>query len=624
MAFHQKDKKNFYGLIKGIFWGALLLSLAAIRFHQIQDVVGLILLALTALYFLGMAYKRRLIEEEVKKRTEELEKINIVLYKEVQERKKIEQESLKKQNDLQQRHEAIEYLTKLNVSDLRYAINEVVLRTASVMQLERVSVWFYEKKTQHPVLICRGLYSKISHSFDPLIFDLSVFPYYFKYLSTHSHLTLPSTEDPLLNEELSSYLATFKICSKLDIPIVFEGNLLGVLCFEETKHPRMWELEDRHFGQSIADIIATMIEQSARRKAEKALQESEERFRFVTQKAIDAIVAIDQKGEIISWNLGAERMFGYKEEEVEGKSLYLILPHGLLFQDEIASKPVELEGMHAKGRLFPVEVSCSRWTRKDQPYDTIILRDITERKENEKRLIKAMKAAKAANEAKSEFLAIISHELRTPLNSIIGFNQCLLMGMDGEVNENQKSSLKKIEKCSAHLLSLIDDILNLAKIEANKMELELIPQNIIDIISSCVEEVQATAQKKGLKIVFDPSSKSCILAIDKMKIKQVLFNLLSNAVKFTEKGQIRVSVENAKDCLTVNVEDTGIGLKPEEIGKLFHPFSQADSSITRKYGGTGLGLAISKKIIDLHGGSIHVKTEKNVGSTFSFTLPKNI
>lgn len=624
MTFNQKQTRNFYGLLKGIFWGALLLCLAAIRFHQMQDVVGLIILAFITLYFLGMAYKRNLVEEEVKKRTEELEKMNIVLYKEIQERKKIEKENLKKQFDLQQRHEAIDYLTKLNVSDLRYAINEVVLRTASVMQLERVSVWFYEKKTHSPILVCRGLYSKTTHSFDPLIFDLSAFPYYFKYLSTHSHLTLPSTEDSFLNEELSSYLATFKICSKLDIPIVFEGNLLGVLCCEDTKHPRIWELEDRHFGQSIADIIATMIEQSARRKAEKALQESEERLRFVTQKAIDAIVAIDQKGEIISWNLGAERMFGYKEEEVEGKSLYLILPHGLLFQDEIAAKPIELEGMHANGRLFPVEVSCSRWTRKDLPYDTMIIRDITERKENEKRLIKAMKAAKAANEAKSEFLAIISHELRTPLNSIIGFNQCLLMGMDGEVNENQTSSLKKIEKCSFHLLSLIDDILNLAKIEANKMELELIPQNIIEIISSCVEEVQATAQKKNLQIVFVPSFTSCILAIDKMKIKQVLFNLLSNAIKFTEKGQITVSVKSDADFLTVEVQDTGIGLKPEELGKLFHPFSQADSSITRKYGGTGLGLAISKKIIDLHGGTIQVKTEKNRGSTFSFNLPKNI
>lgn len=619
------EKKNKpYSIAKGIFWGALLLSLAAFRFHQIQDFVGLLFLAATALYFLLMAYRRKMIENEVHKRTLELEEMNQMLQKEIQERKRIEEESYKKQKNLQKRHETIDCLTKLTVSELKHAINEVIIKTAAVTQVDRVSVWFYEYQKETPLLVCKGLYAMIPHHFDPLVFDSTVFPHYFNYLSTHSHLILPSIEHPLLNQELSSYLAVFKIRSKLDIPIIFEGKLLGVLSCEETRHAKTWELEDRLFGQSIADIIAIMIEQSARRKAEKALKESEERFRFVTQKAIDAIIAIDQAGEIISWNLGAERMFGYQAAEIEGKSIQMILPHGILFPEEITSKPVELQGMHSNGRLFPVEVSCSRWTRKDLPFDTIIMRDITERKENEKRLIKAMKEAKAANEAKSEFLAIISHELRTPLNSIIGFNQCVLMGMDGPVNSQQKGSLEKIEKSSFHLLTLIDDILNLAKIEANKMELELIPENLIELTCSCIEEIEPTAHQKNLTINFPTTKNVLIIEMDKLRIKQVLFNLLSNAVKFTEEGTISISIENNPGFVTVNVSDTGIGLSPEELGKLFHPFSQADSSITRKYGGTGLGLAISKKIVELHGGTIHVKSEKGVGSTFSFTLPKQL
>jgi PAS domain S-box-containing protein len=592
------------------------------RFWEIP-IIGFLISGLSAFYFLVLVNQKILIEQEVKKRTEELATINRMLQQEVHERQRIEEDFTEQQRYLQKRHEALEYLTKFTTSELRNAFNEVILRASSVMQIDRVSIWFYEKTDQVEQLSCAGLYTFTTNSFsNHLKFDTLFFPHYFKALSSSSYLIIPSTQDGELNQELSSYLAAFKIISKLDIPIIFEGKLLGALCCEETRQPREWPLEDRHFGQTIADIIAIMIEQSARRKAEKALQESEERLRFITQKAIDAIISMTEKGEIISWNYGAEQMFGYSELEVLGKSLDLILPDSIINTPDIAPKPIELKGKRSNGIVFPVEMSHTRWKSGTLYFDTVIIRDITERKENEKQLIRAMHEAKAANEAKSTFLTTISHELRTPLNAIIGFDQCLLMEMDGPISEEQKISLHKIEKSSFHLLSLINDILDLAKIEANRMELEIIPQDIAELVTSCVEEIQFLAHQKNLDVQLALETSHVLIEMDKIRIRQVLLNLLSNAVKFTEKGSIKVSLMNHPHSVDIIVTDTGIGLSSTEMAKMFRPFSQADSTITRKYGGTGLGLAISKKIIDLHGGTIEVTSHKGIGSTFTVKLSK--
>lgn len=606
-------------------------TLEFIQFHQNKywhlevPIIGILISALMSSYFLVLANRRMLIEQEVLDRTNELASINRILQQEIHERQRMEEDFLSNQTYLQKRHEALEYLTKLTTSEIHKAVHEVILRTAVVMQADRVGVWFYEDLEQIQHLSCEGLYVLSTNSFtDHLEFNSTHFPRYFEMLSKHSHLILPSPYDTALNQELSSYLAVFHINSKLDIPIIFEGNLLGILSCEETRGHRKWSLEDRHFGQSIADIVSVIIEQTARRKAENALKESEERLRFITQNSIDGIISINNREEIISWNFGAHQMFGYGEAEVLGKSLRMIIPHDDFFlEHKMSTKPIELQGQHKDGHFFSVEISQTRWESLEGYFDTIIIRDITERKEYEKRLIKAMKDAKAASAAKSEFLATISHELRTPLNAIIGFNQCLVMGMDGPVSDPQLGSLQKIENSASHLLTLINNILDWSKIEAKKMELEISSQNIVELIQSCVEEMQSLAHQKNLKIIFFVEKPYIFVEMDRMRIRQVLINLLSNAIKFTEKGSITINLINEFYQVQIEIIDTGIGLAEEEIEKIFQPFSQADSSITRKYGGTGLGLAISKNIIDLHGGKIKVKSKKGLGSTFTLTLPKN-
>lgn len=495
----------------------ILIADSAIRIPENTIIIGILSISLISILFLIFLNHQRRINKEVEGRTRELANINRSLHQEINKRELVEAKITQTQASLQKRLDALDYLTKFTISEPEHAIQEVIYRTALVMEIDRVSALYYQEEEGEQKLLTMGTYVLSTNSFNTqLEFNSRSFPRYFKALSAHSHLIIPTTDNPELNQELSSYLAAFHITSKLDIPIIFEGKLLGSLSCEESRGHREWHLEDRHFGQTIAEIIAIMMTQSARRKAEKAQQESEER------------------------------------------------------------------------------------------------------------LLLAIKEAQEANAAKNEFLATISHELRTPLNAIIGFNQCLLMEMDGPINEEQKTSLKKIENSSFHLLELINGILDLAKIEAHRIELDKKFVNLVEIIHSAVEEMQLLADQKNLTLSFNLPGPSVMIEIDQVWIKQVLINLLSNAIKFTEKGTIDIALHDFPDHIEMTVADTGIGLTPEEAKKIFNPFTQADSSITRKFGGTGLGLTICRNIVKLHGGKISVKSKKGIGSAFIISLPKRL
>ncbi len=230
------------------------------------------------------------------------------------------------------------------------------------------------------------------------------------------------------------------------------------------------------------------------------------------------------------------------------------------------------------------------------------------------------------DQLKSQFLANMSHELRTPLNSIIGFSRVILKGIDGPVTELQEQDLNAIYNSGQHLLRLINDILDLSKIDAGKMELAFDDVNLPELLQSVIPTVGGLIKDKPIKLIQEISPEIPILRADAMRIRQVMINLLSNAAKFTEQGSITISanVEVSADDqaeVVVKVTDTGPGISPEDQDKLFQPFSQVDSSPTRKTGGTGLGLSISRRLIELHGGKIDVISQPNQGSTFYFTLP---
>jgi signal transduction histidine kinase len=227
----------------------------------------------------------------------------------------------------------------------------------------------------------------------------------------------------------------------------------------------------------------------------------------------------------------------------------------------------------------------------------------------------------AASRHKSEFLANMSHELRTPLNAIIGFSEVLAQGMFGEINEKQTEYLQDILESGRHLLSLINDILDLSKIEAGRMELEVSEFDLPQAIQNALMLVRERALRRGIALHHVIDDRVAEVRADERKVKQVLLNLLSNAIKFTpEGGRIEVRAASTDGMVEISVTDTGVGISPEDQDAVFEEFRQVGTA-DKKAEGTGLGLALSRKFIDLHGGQIRVTSQVGVGSTFTFTLP---
>jgi len=226
-----------------------------------------------------------------------------------------------------------------------------------------------------------------------------------------------------------------------------------------------------------------------------------------------------------------------------------------------------------------------------------------------------------ASRLKSQFLASMSHELRTPLNSIIGFSKVLLNRFDGELTERQETYIRSVHNSGAHLLQLINGILDFSRIEAGKLEMSSEELDLHELIDECIESSMPLARGKQMKLEKNVPLELPPLSGDRTKVKQILLNLLSNAIKFTAQGRVLVSVVAEPDAIRVSVADTGIGIREDDLAHLFEPFQQLDNPVARSAGGTGLGLAISKKFVELHGGRIWAESRENQGSTFHFTLP---
>ena len=241
--------------------------------------------------------------------------------------------------------------------------------------------------------------------------------------------------------------------------------------------------------------------------------------------------------------------------------------------------------------------------------------------ERTRELAQAKDAAESADRLKSAFLATMSHELRTPLNSIIGFSGILLQEMAGPLNEEQKKQLTMVSDSSEHLLALINDVLDLSKIEAGQLKIANERFEIRPVIDKTVRTVRPLAEAKHLTLVLKVAPEVGMVTADSRRVEQVLLNLLSNAIKFTEQGQIRITCSLQETFVRISVADSGIGIRQEDLEKLFRPFTQVETGLTRKYEGTGLGLSISKRLVSLMGGTVDVESEPGRGSTFSFTVP---
>jgi two-component system, sensor histidine kinase and response regulator len=370
-----------------------------------------------------------------------------------------------------------------------------------------------------------------------------------------------------------------------------------------------------------------------------ALESSEERLRLIINTALDSVITMNGDGVITNWNSEAEKAFGWSSEEVLGKHLAdLILPHryreqykrGLQHflmtgEGKMLRQRHETTALHRAGHEFPVEVAISPVRFGDQWIFSSFIRDITENKRAQTELLMAKQAAEDASQAKSIFLANMSHELRTPLNAIIGYSEMLEEETEALGKTSVVQDLKKIQSAGKHLLSLINDILDLSKIEAGKMGLDYEQIDVAFFVREITSTIEPTAMKNANAFRVDLADDLGHMRADATKLRQVLFNLLSNSCKFTKNGLITLKVDritaDGQSWAQFLITDTGIGITTEQRETLFKEFSQADTSIARKYGGTGLGLAISDRFVKMMKGNISVESEPGQGSTFTVRVP---
>jgi PAS domain S-box-containing protein len=373
-----------------------------------------------------------------------------------------------------------------------------------------------------------------------------------------------------------------------------------------------------------------------RRQAEECLHHSRECYRQLVENANSIILRMDASGRVTFANEFAQRFFGYSERELVGRRVTeTIVPStestgrdlSRLLED-VAVDPERYASNENENTKKSGERVWIAWTNKPildaagRPAGVLCIgNDITRLKRTENELVEAKEAAQKADRLKSAFLATMSHELRTPLNSIIGFTGILLKGLTGPLNAEQDKQLGMVHASARHLLALINDVLDISKIEAGQLDIHREPFDVSASIERVVSALSPLARRKGLTVVSELAPDLGRIVGDQRRFEQIVTNLLSNAVKFTERGGATLRCAARGGQLTLSVADTGIGIGREHFPDLFRPFHQIDTGLTRRHEGTGLGLSICKRLVDRMGGNLAFESTEGVGSTFTVTIP---
>lgn len=364
----------------------------------------------------------------------------------------------------------------------------------------------------------------------------------------------------------------------------------------------------------------------------------EARYDGILDSMPDAIIMANAAGRIVLANRQAEQLFGYPRHALRGMVLEQLMPrrfradhikHRAGFGVQPLVRPMgsgrDLYGLRSDGAEFPVEISLSPVATEEGALVMSAIRDISQRKQIELALQeKNVELAKAVA-TKDRFLAGMSHELRTPLNAIIGFTGTMLMKLPGPINDEQSKQLRMVQSSARHLLSLINDLLDLTRIESGRVELDVEPVPCCELIDEVLTSFKSQARSKGLALEFEPPPEPLTVSSDRRAVQQILMNLLHNAIKFTNNGTVLVrlarSAMGARPCAAISVSDTGIGIGNEQRGALFQAFSQLDGNALRQFEGTGLGLHLSSRLAALLHGEILFDSEYGKGSVFTLALP---
>lgn len=542
---------------------------------------------------------------------------------------------------------------------LEQAVELVTEWAAHLMRIERVSLWRYTETRS--AIRCEDLYERgpDRHSRGAELLA-EHFPAYFQALSQSESIVADDAHtDPRTREFSQSYLGPLGITAMMDIPIHLQGRLAGVLCHEQIGQPVAWTPEDRLLGTAMANLVALAIERSERQRAERELSKTRDaaqdeirehtaELRFANSRLAHEVAVLKASEECFKTALRISPIaaclhdrelrytwihdpnLGFAPEQVLGKTDFEVLDHDLAMRMARVKRRVLETGVGER-----VEMPAHAPPRADTEFFDLVvepLRDaggaviglactgvnITERKRAQAELKAAKEAAEAANRAKTEFLANVSHDLRTPLNSVLGYAQ--LLRSKGGLSDEQQKTLRIIQGSGEHLLGLIDDILDMAKIEAGTLDIHAEDFDLPDLLEDLATSVRPRTAARGLSFTrADWSDIPERVRGDGRRLRQVLTNLLDNAIKYTQTGGMALKCGEHEGRLRFVVEDTGIGIGPEHLAEIFEVFHQVRDP-GRYAEGTGLGLAICKRLVRLMGGELRVSSTLGMGSRFWFDL----
>ncbi len=566
---------------------------------------------------------------------------------------------------LERQNEALSVLSACKVdgqASLEAALGEILEAAAIVQDLEQTSIWVFVG--DGAALKCTHLYRRSAdeHGTGPTI-PVADHPEFFQRLGARRAMSIADTaKDPRTRRLDEVWLQEGSIRALLIAPIRLDGQVVGMITHGHTGGPRPWSIDEENYAASTADLVALAFQAEERRRAEEGLQQAYEFQRQILDTAATAVFWTDAEGRIAGVNEAFCATTGHTAAEAinlradelglashaPGESPFpapadadqvqigqrgsLLTRAGRRLEIISNSSPIRGRNGETTGTLVSF-VDVTEIVEARRQVEAALQDSVAANKQLEQmaarltqvnqELAEAKRSAEAANEAKSVFLANMSHEIRTPMNAIIGMTELTL---DSELAPEQRENLDIVRTASTALLHLLNDILDLSKIEAGKLELEQVPFALRNSITKGLQPFVFKAAQKGLQFAFDcPADIPDVMTGDPVRLRQILVNLLGNAIKFTERGRLELRVRLASQSeqgyeLHFSVSDTGIGIAPDRLEAIFEPFTQADGATSRKHGGTGLGTAIARQLVHMMNGRIWAESTPGVGSTFHFTI----